>query len=242
MKTPLPANRRRNRGKALAICHACLEVARSALDREVGKRLGAERYMSEENRRLRAQSVRDPLTGLYNRRYLEASIAREESRARRSGQPLGMMMIDIDHFKRCNDTFGHAAGDAVLGAVSRYMEAHARGEDILCRYGGGEFVLFMTNTRPDKLRQRAETLRSGVPQLHIEHEHLPVGPITLSIGLAVFPENGNDLPAVLRAADAALYDAKRAGRDRVVASDSHELRQTAPLHDTLRASHMRKED
>ncbi|MDP1524986.1 MAG: GGDEF domain-containing protein [Rhodocyclaceae bacterium] len=225
MMTPLLVNQRRDHGKALAACSAHLDVARSALDREVSKRLGAERDMSEENQRLRTQSVRDPvrdpLTGLHNRRYLEASIPREESRSRRSGEPLGMMMIDIDHFKRCNDTFGHAAGDAVLGAVSRYMKSHARSEDILCRYGREAFVLFMTNTRQDKLCQRAETLRSGVPQLHIEHEQRPVGPITLSIGLAVFPENGDTLPAVLRAADTALYDAKRGGHDRVVISTRH---------------------
>lgn len=220
MKPPPQVDRRRIRGTALSACFAYLEVARSALDREVSKRLGAERDMTEENQLLRTQSVRDPLTGLYNRRYFEASIAREESRARRTGQPLGMMMIDIDHFKRCNDTFGHAAGDAVLGAVSRYMESHARGEDILCRYGGEEFVLMMTNTRQDPLRQRAETLRTGVPQLQIEHEQRPVGPITLSIGLAVFPDNGANLQTVLLAADAALYDAKRAGRDRIVVSDS----------------------
>lgn len=218
---PILVNRRRDHGKALAACSAHLEVARSALDREVSKRLGAERDMSEENQRLRTNSVRDPLTGLYNRRYLEASIAREESRARRSGQPLGMMMIGIDHFKRCNDTFGHAAGDVVLAAIGRYMESHSRSEDILCRYGGQEFVLFMTNTRQDELRQRAETLRSGVPQLHIEHEKHPVGPITLSIGLAVFPDNGDNLQTVLRAADAALCDARRGGRDRVVVSGNH---------------------
>lgn len=187
--------------------------------------------MTEENQRLRTQSVRDPLTGLYNRRYLEASIAREESRSRRSGQPLGMMMIDIDHFKHCNDSFGHAAGDAVLGAVSRYMESHSRSEDILCRYGGEEFVLFMMNTRQEKLQQRAESLRNGVPQLKIEHEQRPIGPITLSIGLAVFPDNGDNLPAVLRAADAALYDAKRAGRNRVVVSGSYSPEVTAQLPD-----------
>jgi diguanylate cyclase (GGDEF)-like protein len=203
---------------------AQLKVVRSALDREVFKRLGGEQEMAQENEMLRTQSIRDPLTGLYNRRYLEESINREEYRSRRSGKPLGMMMIDIDHFKRCNDTFGHAAGDAVLGAVSRYMESHARAEDILCRYGGEEFVLVMTNTEQTKLRQRAEALHAGVPQLRIEHDQRPVGPITLSIGLAVFPENGDDVRTVLQAADAALYRAKSSGRDRIVVSgvDTHE--------------------
>ena len=124
-------------------------------------------------------------------------------------------MIDIDHFKRCNDTFGHAAGDAVLRAVSRCMESLSRTEDILCRYGGEEFVLVMTNMAPANLRQRAEALRAGVPKLRIEHEQRPIGPITLSIGLAIFPDNGDNAYAVLQAADAALYRAKTSGRDRI---------------------------
>lgn len=204
--------------RTAAVGAALLQVARSALDREISKRLWTEQDMTQENHRLRKQSIRDPLTGLYNRRYLEESLAREESRAHRSGRPLGMMMIDIDHFKRCNDTFGHAVGDAVLRAVSRFMESLARAEDILCRYGGEEFVLVMTNTDQEMLCQRAEALRAGVPKLRIEHEQRPIGPITLSIGLAVFPDNGHSAGAVLRAADAALYDAKTSGRDRIVVS------------------------
>lgn len=195
---------------------AQLAVARSALDREISKRLWTEQDMTQENQRLRAQAVRDPLTGLYNRRYLEESLAREESRAKRSGQPLSMMMIDIDHFKRCNDTFGHAAGDEVLRAISRCMESLARTEDILCRYGGEEFVLVMTNTAMSMLQQRADALRAGVPKLNIEYDRKPIGPITLSIGLAIFPDCGDSIHAVLQAADAALYQAKTTGRDRVV--------------------------
>ncbi|HEX5801446.1 MAG TPA: diguanylate cyclase [Azospira sp.] len=201
-----------------AVGAALLQVARSALDREVSKRLWTEQDMSQENQRLRRQSLRDPLTGLYNRRYLEESLAREESRAQRSGRPLGMMMIDIDHFKRCNDTHGHAVGDAVLRAVSRFMESLARAEDILCRYGGEEFVLVMTNTDLEMLRQRAEALRRGVSALSIGHREGGIGRITLSIGLAVFPEHGHSAAAVLQAADAALYEAKSGGRDRIVVS------------------------
>jgi diguanylate cyclase (GGDEF)-like protein len=202
--------------RSAAVGAAKLEVARSALDREVIKRLWTEQDMALENQQLRNQSVRDPLTGLYNRRYLEESLTREESRARRSGLPLSMMMIDIDHFKRFNDSYGHAAGDAVLWSVSRCMESMTRPEDILCRFGGEEFVLVMTNTAPAMLRQRAHALRNEIAKLNIEYEHRPIGPITLSIGLATFPDNGGNAYAVLQAADSALYQAKSGGRDRIV--------------------------
>ncbi len=207
-------NAQLRRGAAAA--SAQLELARSALDREIGKRLAIRRDMAHEIQRLRADAVRDPLTGLYNRGYLEESLSREESRARRSGRPLSMMMIDIDHFKDCNDTFGHAAGDAVLQAVSRCMRSLVRNEDILCRYGGEEFALVMANAAAATVQQRADLLRSGVPQLSIEVGKRAVGPVTLSIGLASYPEHGSTAQAVLQAADAALYRAKAAGRNRVV--------------------------
>lgn len=204
--------------RRVAVSAALLEVSRAALDREVGKRLWSEQEIGQENQRLHRQSVRDPLTGLYNRRYLEESLAREESRAHRSGRPLGMMMIDIDRFKRCNDSFGHTAGDAALRALGRYMSSLARTEDILCRYGGEEFALVMTNTDQEMLRQRAEALRTGVPQLRIVHDEEQIGPLTLSIGLAVFPNDGPSAAAVLQAADAALADAKIAGGDCIASS------------------------
>lgn len=203
-------------GRSVAIGTAQLEVARSALKREVVKRLRTEQEMMQKNQWLRAQPVRDPLTGLYNRSYLEESLAREESRSKRSGKPLGVMMIDIDHFKDCNDTFGPAVGDAVLRAVSRCMETLTRSEDILCRYGGEEFVLVMTNTAPEILRQRADILRSTMPKLRIEHDHRPIGPITVSIGLASYPYQGDSAPAVLHAADSALHQSGTPGFNRIV--------------------------
>ncbi|MDD5250647.1 MAG: diguanylate cyclase [Rhodocyclaceae bacterium] len=190
---------------------AQLEVARSALDREVVKRLWTEEDMNRENQRLRAHALRDPLTGLYNRRYLEESLAREESRAKRSGRPLSMMMVDVDDFKRCNDTFGHAAGDEVLRAVGRCMESLARSEDILCRYGGEKFALVMTNTAPATLWQRADALRAGAPKLRVEHDRRAIGPVTLSIALAIFPDNGNSAYTILQMADAALFQSKPGG-------------------------------
>ena len=201
-----------NRATELAVR---LETARAALEQEVKKRIWAERELTEANRRLHDQAMRDPLTGLYNRRYLEESLDREIKRAKRSGLPIGLMMIDIDHFKRCNDRFGHSAGDAALRAVGQYVQSLARGEDILCRYGGDEFVLVMTHASSRAVLERAEALRNGVRQLKIEHEGLDIGPVTLSVGIAMLPDHGESGQAALEAADAALYHAKQAGRDRV---------------------------
>jgi diguanylate cyclase (GGDEF)-like protein len=193
-----------------------LEQARAALAQEVIKRLWAEQELTHANLGLREKALRDPLTGLYNRGYLEESLEREASRARRSNRPFGVMIIDIDHFKRCNDEFGHSTGDAVLRAVGQSLLSLARGEDIPCRYGGDEFVLLMAHASPATVRERAERLRASVQEAGIEHENRSIGPITLSIGIATFPECGDSGHAVLQAADAALYRAKEAGRNRVM--------------------------
>jgi diguanylate cyclase (GGDEF)-like protein len=206
-------------------CEGQLAVARSALEQEITKRLWAERELTQSNLRLHDKAMRDALTGLYNRGYLEESLDREASRARRRNQPLGVMMIDIDHFKRCNDTFGHAAGDAVLRTLGQYLLSLARGEDIPCRYGGEEFVLVMTHASPATVQERAERLRLGVQELNIECDGRNVGPITLSVGIAMFPDHGESGQAVLLAADAALYRAKQAGRNRVVIEDGVKTQQ-----------------
>ena len=199
-----------------------LEIARSALEQEVTKRLSAERELTHANLRLQEKAMRDGLTGLHNRSYLEESLEREASRARRNNLPFGVMMIDIDHFKRCNDRYGHLAGDAVLRAVGEYMLSLARGEDILCRYGGEEFVVVITNTSSATVLERAERLRLGVQELKLECDGRPVGPVTLSVGVAMFPDHGENAQEVLLAADAALYRAKQAGRNCVVSS--HDLK------------------
>ena len=196
-----------------------LEIARSALGQEVTKRLWAEAELTQANRRLQDKALRDALTGLYNRGYLEESLAREASRARRSAKPFGVMMIDIDHFKRFNDTFGHAAGDTVLRMVGQLLLSLARAEDIPCRYGGEEFVLVMSHASPVTVRERAEKLRLGVEGLMIECDGRNVGPVTLSVGIAMFPDHGDTGLAVLQAADAAMYRAKAAGRNRVVVTE-----------------------
>ena len=203
-------------GERVEQYEAQLDVARAALAQEVSKRIWAEKELTQANLLLLDWAVRDSLTGLHNRRYLGESLAREESRARRSGQSVGVMMIDIDHFKRCNDTYGHAAGDAVLRAVAQYALSLTRGEDIFCRYGGEEFVLVLVNTSERAVAERAEALRAGVKALQIMHDGQRIGPITLSIGIAMIPGHAEDGQAALAAADAALYRAKNEGRDRVV--------------------------
>ena len=198
---------------------ARLEIVRTALDQEIKKRLWAEQELTRTNLHLKDQVVHDGLTGLHNRRYLEESLSREESRARRSGRSLGVMMIDIDNFKRFNDTFGHAAGDAVLRAMGQYLQMAARGEDIMCRFGGEEFVLVMSEASHTTVLHRAESLRHGAQELGIDYDGRLVGPVTVSIGVGIFPDHGNSVEAALRVADAAMYKAKENGRNQVVVGE-----------------------
>jgi diguanylate cyclase (GGDEF)-like protein/PAS domain S-box-containing protein len=169
---------------------------------------------------LRIQSIRDPLTGLFNRRYMEESLEREIRRAARNQKPLGAIMIDLDHFKRFNDTFGHEAGDTLLHAFGVLLQKRLRGEDIACRYGGEEFVLILPEAPLEVVRQRGDELCERAKHLDVQHLGRALGAVTLSIGIAVFPEHGGTPEAVLRAADSALYRAKKEGRDRVVVAEN----------------------
>lgn len=165
---------------------------------------------------LRDQSVRDPLTGLFNRRYLTESLGREMARSGRRNLPLAVMAFDIDHFKRFNDTYGHAAGDAVLVAFSRLLQSSSRSEDIACRMGGEEFVLIMPEMELAVAQRRAEELIAAVPRMTVMHDGQRLPPVTTSIGIAVFPLHGRKPEDVLSRADQALYRAKGAGRNRLV--------------------------
>lgn len=165
---------------------------------------------------LKSQSIRDPLTGLFNRRYMEETLERELRRAERRQAPVGIVMFDIDYFKRFNDTNGHLAGDAMLRALGEFLQANFRGEDIVCRYGGEEFVLILPEAPIEAIAKRAEALRERVKVLHVPYRGALLGGVSLSLGIAEFPRHGSTAEAVLRAADAALYQAKTGGRDRVV--------------------------
>jgi diguanylate cyclase (GGDEF)-like protein/PAS domain S-box-containing protein len=166
---------------------------------------------------LRNQSICDPLTGLFNRRYMEESLEREFSRANRNKSSVAIIMMDIDHFKRFNDTFGHQAGDTLLRILGDFLKKNTRGQDIACRYGGEEFALVLTDTNLPGAMQRAEILRQQVQQLSVEYAGQLLGSVRVSIGVALFPDHGTTMGEVLRASDQALYRAKREGRDRVSA-------------------------
>lgn len=164
---------------------------------------------------LRGQSIRDPLTGLFNRRYLDETFEREIRRAERYGRPVTVLMLDVDHFKRFNDTYGHDAGDAVLMALGRLLQEHFRREDIVCRYGGEEFAVLLSEAAYADGLQRAEALRTAMSLLKVEHQGRDLGQLTVSVGLSSFPEHGAESGQLIQLADRALYRAKQAGRNQV---------------------------
>ena len=165
---------------------------------------------------LRNQSVRDALTGLFNRRYLEESLERELSRAKRNNSSVALLMIDVDHFKQFNDTSGHQAGDALLREMGALIKTRTRGQDIACRYGGEEFALVLTQITLKGAIDRAEKLRQEVRELNVQHGGQSLGTVSISVGVALFPEDGSTADELIRNADDALYRAKHEGRDRVV--------------------------
>jgi diguanylate cyclase (GGDEF)-like protein/PAS domain S-box-containing protein len=176
---------------------------------------------------LRSQAIRDPLTGLFNRRYMEETLDRELKRSTRTGSPIAVIMMDLDHFKEYNDTFGHNAGDELLSALGNLVKSEIRGEDIACRYGGEEFLLIIPGTSMEVGLERAELLRMAVKEMHEHHGGLK--PITLSLGVAVYPVHGPTGLDLILAADAALYQAKRAGRDLVIAAADPLESKAAPI-------------
>jgi diguanylate cyclase (GGDEF)-like protein/PAS domain S-box-containing protein len=165
---------------------------------------------------LKQQSIRDPLTGLYNRRYLEAALTQEIQRAQRHHHSIGVVMLDIDHFKRVNDTYGHDAGDRVLQAVGQLLRDSVRGSDIACRYGGEEMTLVLPESSLAVTLARAEEIRQAIAILQISYDSHTLNGLSASFGVACFPDHGHNGLAVIKAADASLYQAKAQGRNRVV--------------------------
>ncbi|MEB3826249.1 GGDEF domain-containing protein [Phormidium sp. CCY1219] len=168
---------------------------------------------------LHDRCIRDPLTGLFNRGYLEKSLHREISRAQQNQRSLGAIVVDVDHFKRFNDTFGHEAGDLVLCELARFLQTESRPADIVCRYGGEEFLLILPESSLQVTQNHAEYLRQQVKQLQLHYGDRPLNNITISVGVALFPQHGTTAQAVFQMADAALYRAKSQGRDRVVVAE-----------------------
>lgn len=172
--------------------------------------------LAEANSRLAQLAVTDGLTGLYNHRHFHERLALEVERSLRNGLPLGLLMIDVDHFKALNDQYGHPAGDEMLRQLARIMGDGRRANDFVARYGGEEFSIVLVDTSKLTAAQVAERLRERVEQAEFfapgsGREHM-----SISIGVAAFPDDANDSEALVRSSDAALYEAKRAGRNCVV--------------------------
>jgi diguanylate cyclase (GGDEF)-like protein/PAS domain S-box-containing protein len=204
------------------VAHTILGITRN-----VSERKAAELALRETNRQLHARieeigrlqialqelAVRDSLTDLYNRRYLDETLEREVSRARREGNPLSLVMVDIDHFKQVNDTYGHQVGDEALRMLATTLLADIRAEDVACRYGGEEFLILLPSMPLEKAIQRAEAWRRAVEGLSVALGNFKVT-FTISLGVAAYPEHGKTPDDLTRCADRALYRAKHEGRNR----------------------------
>ena len=198
-----------NQGPAWLKRHGALA---SIVCEQVGVALGGLKLRDH----LRHLSTRDPLTGLFNRRYLEETLDREERRATREGMPIGIIVLDLDHFKRANDTHGHDTGDHILCQVGAVLRNSVRESDIPCRYGGEEFVLALPGASLAITQMRAEKVRAALEHLSITTPRGAIVNVTGSLGVAVYPDNGATWREVVTAADRALYRAKSEGRNRVV--------------------------
>ena len=195
---------------------ASMDAERRQLAQTVAEQLGLAMGNLKLREMLRNQSIRDPLTGVFNRRYMEETLERELRRAERTQRPLCVAMLDLDHFKEFNDTFGHEAGDVLLSELGRLLRATIRSGDVACRYGGEEFFLIMPELGVSDAERRLDEIRQAVKRLYITYRGQSIPGVTMSAGIATFPEHGNAGDELVRIADAALYRAKAAGRDRLV--------------------------
>jgi diguanylate cyclase (GGDEF)-like protein len=210
----------------LQLCRFGDHVASAASARDIGTAvvIGEQLSLSLANmqlrEKLRNQSIRDPLTGLFNRRYLEETMQRELARSVRNGQPLAVVAIDVDHFKRFNDMHGHEAGDKVLVELAGVLRRGIRSTDVACRFGGEEFVLLMPDSPLETAIERVEALRQQIRELRVSVNDIVLEAITMSAGIAIAPIHGESGEVILRNADTALYQAKTTGRDRAVVYQS----------------------
>jgi diguanylate cyclase (GGDEF)-like protein len=206
-------------GESLGLFHVsrCPEPAQ-AFAVSVAEHIGLALSNLKLRSTLKELSIHDPLTGLHNRRYMEEALELELRRAERKELHVGLIMLDIDHFKEFNDSFGHAAGDELLRSLGAAMREHLRAGDVACRYGGEEFLLILPEAGLEVTCRRAEQLRLHVKQMALSHLNKPLEPVSISLGVAVFPDHGQVPDELIKSADAALYQAKRQGRDRVVSA------------------------
>lgn len=196
-----------------------------AFERAIGETVGPALENVRERERLRSLVIRDPLTGLYNRRFMEEEFTSQIGHARRLGQPLAVALLDLDRFRDSNELHGHLAGDLVLQWLADLLEGFRRGGAVPCRYGGEEFVLIMPGATAARAVGRLEPLRRRLAEAGIHREGRPLHPITASIGVAEFPVHGVTATALLDAADGAMYRAKRGGRNliRVAGDEGRDL-------------------
>jgi diguanylate cyclase (GGDEF)-like protein/PAS domain S-box-containing protein len=218
-----------------SLLNGCLMVFRDITERKhVEKRL---RYVNDRlqgqlieigllQSKLREQAIRDPLTHLFNRRYLEETLERELARATREDYSVCVIMIDLDHFKRVNDTYGHEAGDEILKTFAITLSEHCRRGDFACRYGGEEFVIVMPNISMEVAYERAENIRQSLNSLCVPYGDYSLT-VTISTGIACYPVHGDSRESILRAADQAMYGAKEAGRDHILSYDEFQVLQEA---------------
>lgn len=192
-----------------------------AMLRNAGEQISLALANLNLQRVLREQSIKDPLTKLFNRRYLEETLLRECARAHRNKLPLCVLILDIDHFKKVNDTYGHDAGDAVLVGFGSLLSHKVRKEDVVCRLGGEEFVVVLPSAPLEHAVHRAESICADMRKMKTTFKGQII-PTTVSIGVSQFPEHGLDPEELIRRADVALYQAKQGGRDRVVVFDNEQ--------------------
>jgi len=189
-------------------------LALISLVEDVTERTRSEREVRALQARLREEAIRDPLTDLYNRRYMDETLLRELTRAKRNGRPISLILADLDHFKVVNDTHGHLSGDEVLRAFGELIKRSVRGSDIPCRFGGEEFLLILPDMAQPRAAERAEQLRVALAGTRIPCDG-SVLQVTASFGVAAFPQHGETSAELMAAADSALYAAKAGGRDQV---------------------------
>jgi diguanylate cyclase (GGDEF)-like protein len=205
---------------ALIFFTSILSILSNILSQRNLEQIDRQAVLSNESEvRMRELSVRDHLTRLFNRRYLEETLDREIKRSLRSQHTIGIIIFDVDHFKEINDGWGHAAGDVVLQQLGQLSLTTIRGGDVACRYGGDEFLLVLPEASLDVTRERAEYLRIEARRLKEEYNSQRVKSFTISVGVAIYPDHGSTGDEILRSADKALYRAKSEGRDRVVVAD-----------------------
>jgi diguanylate cyclase (GGDEF)-like protein/PAS domain S-box-containing protein len=212
---PLRANNGSYTGRIIVLRDVterkCAEVALREANHQLRLKLAEVTQLQEQ---LREQALRDPLTGLFNRRYLEETLARELASTQRAHQSISLVVLDVDNFKRVNDTFGHPAGDRMLRALAQLLTSNTRAGDVVSRYGGEEFVVVLPGTGAEDAARRAEVWREKFARLQVEYGVDTLN-TTLSAGIATYPEHGRTPETLMHSADEALYSAKQLGRNRV---------------------------